>query len=171
MNIICKNCEKQIKVKRKRIFCNSSCAAFYNNRFKAPISEETKQKIKIGVNKWRLENPEKISKGDSHSKKVGQALKGKLNKNISSIYGISSRTAKKILKRIGIGCSNCGWNESTCDIHHIEGRKIPDCHNHNNLSLLCPNCHRLVHDGLLNKDKLKNLNEILPSNWKDFYYG
>jgi predicted HNH restriction endonuclease len=43
--------------------------------------------------------------------------------------------------------------------------------NHNNLSLLCPNCHRMAHEGKLKKENLKNLNSTLPDNWKESYYG
>ena len=99
-----------------------------------------------------------------------QKVKNK-NKIVKSIYELSTRTVTKIFKRLGLGCSNCGWIEGTCDIHHINGRKVLDCDNHNNLSLLCPNCHRLVHENKIKTDEIKTLVETLPYNWQDSYYG
>lgn len=37
-------------------------------------------------------------------------------------------------------CSMCGWSESVCDIHHITPLQV---------TVLCPNCHRKIHRGLL----------------------
>lgn len=42
-------------------------------------------------------------------------------------------------------CERCGWNESTCDIHHIIPLSTLGGNNKNNFICLCPNCHRLVH--------------------------
>jgi predicted HNH restriction endonuclease len=170
----CKHCNKEFEVNsknRRNLFCNSSCAGSYNNKKRAPQSEETKNKISETLkNKW-AESRELFSTGDNHSKKVGNSTKGKFKKNVETIYELSKRTVQKILKRLNLGCSNCGWNQTTCDIHHINGRKIEDCDNHNNLSLLCPNCHRMAHEGKLKKENLKNLNSTLPDNWKESYYG
>jgi len=70
-----------------------------------------------------------------------------------------------------IGCSNCGWNETVGDIHHIKGRKIPDADNHENLSYLCPNCHRKAHRGLLKEEELINLQDQFGDKWKEYYDG
>jgi len=58
------------------------------------------------------------------------------------------------LKRLGIfmlnkGCIECGWKEARCDLHHINGRQVDDKDGLWNISYLCPNCHRLAHDGKL----------------------
>jgi hypothetical protein len=46
--------------------------------------------------------------------------------------------------------------KANCDIcndieyleeHHINGRKISDPHNSNNIACICPNCHTKVHMG------------------------
>lgn len=146
----CKNCEKSLEGKDKRQkFCSHSCSTTFNNKGRVH-SKKTKERISIAVSK---------------------ATKGKYRKIIKSILELSGRTVRKILKRLNLGCSNCGWDKGTCDIHHINGRKINDYDNHNNLSLLCPNCHRMVHEGTLDKNILKNLNETIPNNWKDYYYG
>lgn len=171
----CKSCGKEFEVdsktKRKK-FCNSSCSASYNNKNRGSLSEEHKLNISNSLKQKWDKSPEVFSTGEEHSKIVGEATKGKFNnKEVKSILEFSTRTVQKIMKRIGLVCSNCGWDKTTCDIHHINGRKINDCDNHSNLSLLCPNCHRLVHEGKLDKKELKTLNETIPSNWMDYYYG
>ena len=170
----CKECGNEFEVnsrtKRKK-FCNSSCSAIYNNKKRGELSEEHKIKISDSLKKKWGNNPEVFSTGEEHSKKVGRGTKGGFNPEAKSILELSSRTVQKIIKRIGLACSNCGWDKTTCDIHHIKGRKIPDCHNHKNLSLLCPNCHRLAHNDKLKKNELKPLSESIPDNWKDYYYG
>lgn len=65
---------------------------------------------------------------------------------------ITKGIALKIIKRYNIGCFNCGWNKSICDFHHIIPRRKGGSNNGNNLTYLCPNCHRLADRG-----KLRNL--------------
>jgi hypothetical protein len=145
---ICKQCGSSIEHKPKiNKFCNRSCSVSFNNtqRF---ISEETKNKIR---------------------KSVSKTTRDKYLRNPSSILELSSRTVTKMLQRMNVGCSNCGWNDATCDIHHINGRNITDADNHQNLSVLCPNCHRMVHEGKLTK--LKSIDKTIPINWVEFYYG
>lgn len=170
----CQECNKEFEVdcrtKRKK-FCSMHCSAVFNNKKRGNLSEE--HRVNIGnkiKEKWE-NNPEVFSTGEEHAKKVGKGTKGKFKNNVNSIADLSSRTVQKILKRLKLKCSNCGWDKTTCDIHHINGRKIEDFNNHENLSLLCPNCHRLVHEGKLKKEELKNLNYTIPNNWRDYYYG
>lgn len=46
-------------------------------------------------------------------------------------------------------CKICGWKEGRCDIHHIVERKDGGTNDITNLVLLCPNHHRLWHEGKL----------------------
>lgn len=169
----CKECGKELDLSSyaKRMFCNRSCSARFNNQTRSNMPKEQREKISSALKAYYKKNPKAIVKGEVKAKQVGKHTKGKYKKNISSILSVSKRTTYKIIKRLNLGCSNCGWNESTCDIHHINGRKIEDCDNHNNLSLLCPNCHRKAHTDKLKKEDLLNLNQTLPSNWLDSYYG
>ena len=50
------------------------------------------------------------------------------------------------------------------------GRKIENANNHNNLTLLCPNCHRLVHEGKIATESIISLEKYLGDIWKKFYY-
>lgn len=55
---ICKNCEKKFNdlISNKRLFCSKSCSAKYNNKNKTQLTEETKNKIRDGINKYYLNN-------------------------------------------------------------------------------------------------------------------
>ncbi len=173
----------------KRKFCSRKCSGLSSIPNHAPITEERnkklsesmkkkykedsdyKKRVSLGVKRYFEKNPDKIRKGEVASKAVAKSTKGKYRKNAKSILEYSKRTISKIVRRIGLGCSYCGWNECICDIHHINGKKIPDANNHNNLTMLCPNCHRKAHQGLIRKDELINLNDYLGDKWKDCYYG
>lgn len=74
------------------------------------------------------------------------------------------------MKHENMGCSRCGWDEAIGDLHHIEGRKIENPHKHENLSYLCPNCHRLFHTGKIKKDEIKTFEKQFGDIWKDYYF-
>lgn len=88
----------------------------------------------------------------------------------TSLLEVSSRTVRKVLTRLKVGCSRCSWSEGISDIHHIRGRKIPDANNHNNLTLICPNCHRLVHERKVKPETLIPLSVYIGDTWKRYYY-
>ena len=46
-------------------------------------------------------------------------------------------------------CGICGWNKTICDQHRIVYGCNGGKYTTGNLISLCPNCHRLVHRGLL----------------------
>lgn len=56
-----------------------------------------------------------------------------------------------------IPCENCNWNLSKRDLHHITPVSEGGKNTMDNLISLCPNCHRLVHNNLISKDKLNEL--------------
>lgn len=66
---------------------------------------------------------------------------------------LGMRTIKKVVTQLGLGCSNCGWDLAPCDIHHIVEQRHGGSDDHDNLTLLCPNCHRLAHVGKITKFK------------------
>lgn len=95
-------------------------------------------------------------------------------KEYTSILDFSSRTVSKIIQRmlddedLEFGCSMCGWDEAIGDIHHINGRKIPDADGIKNLSYLCPNCHRKVHRNLIKKEELISFDKHVGNKWKKY---
>jgi len=168
----CKNCGLRFSTKDgRKIFCSRSCSAQYNNSKRDPISEEQRKKISEGLRKHYADNPDKIVKGKKASERAGSSTKGKYKEDIDSILEASPRTVSKILKRLELGCSVCNWKEGSLDVHHIRGRKIEHANSHSNLTVLCPNCHRLAHEGKIDSSTLINLDNFLPANWKETYYG
>jgi hypothetical protein len=157
----CPFCKKMYEYNDKRQkYCSRSCASKANGAPK--ISSSThKEVVKRAMEYW-MKHPEKrmdIAK---------RSQKGK-HKNPRHILELSKRTVVKILSRLDIGCSNCGWNEDVCDLHHIVPRNKGGNDGHLNLSYLCPNCHRLAHHGKL--IEIKNFQDYVGDRWKDFYYG
>lgn len=90
-----------------------------------------------------------------------------------NIWEISARTRCKIIKRIAKGCFRCGWNEASCDVHHIHGKKIENFNDHTNLTILCPNCHRMAQTGVIpiNEIEKLSLQIIVGDSWKNYYHG
>lgn len=80
---------------------------------------------------------------------------------------MSSRTRSKVIKRMKLSCFSCGWDKTTCDIHHIVPSSKGGTDSHNNLTNLCPNCHRLAHEGKL--VSFDNLEDKIGDTWKEFY--
>lgn len=170
---LCVNCSKEIvsKDKRKK-FCNHSCSAIYGNKHKKPISDSQKEKIRLGLKKYYDNNPATQAKREAQSKAVGKSTKGKYYKECpDSLLALSKRTVSKILCRMNLPCSRCGWNEGTLDIHHIVPRKSGGSDVHSNLSLLCPNCHRSYHCKRIDPKELITLESYIKDNWKSFYFG
>lgn len=66
------------------------------------------------------------------------------------MYNICVKITKKVRKAINRSgkyhCNICNERNILCE-HHILGRKIPKSNHPSNLTSLCSNCHRLVHEG------------------------
>ena len=170
----CENCGKELTNKYQKRFCSKSCAASYNNRHRKHTTkgktkiakcivcgEEFEASIHIPYKKCKCPNCKLHNR--VHSKELS---------NINNIFDISSRTRVKILKMIGCGCSICGWNEATCDIHHIIPKKAGGTNDDENLIYVCPNCHRICH--VANKYSIEELKEKsldkMNINWKEYYH-
>lgn len=185
----CEHCKIEFStLYPKTRFCSKRCAAFVNasNRIYSAEAREKarqtilkkyqedpsyKERVSNGLKRYYEQHPECIVRGKKHSLAVGKGTKGKQNKCPESIYEVSSRTMRKILTRLEISCSRCNWNEAVCDLHHIRGRKIPNANNHDNLTYICPNCHRLFHSGIIDSNDIKNLKDHIGDRWKEYYYG
>lgn len=166
----CLNCNISYKTtERKSKFCGRKCAGVYNNRRRSPMSAEQKIKISHALTMYYETHPEKRLTTGQATEIASCGTKNKYE--AKSLGEMSKRTISKIFKRLGVGCSRCSWNEATCDLHHINGRKIQDPHNHSNLTYLCPNCHRMFHCGKIGVKDVINLNEFIGDKWKSVYYG
>ncbi len=172
-NFIIKNCnwcnkEYQTLEKRSK-FCGRSCSGVSANTGRV-LNESTRKKISES-----LKTSEKhISKFKDEKylnkcKQNGQISQKGKHKKIKNILECSKRTTSKILKRLNMKCSNCGWNKCPCDIHHIMERKNGGSDEHHNLAYLCPNCHRMAHNGMIKK--FITIDKYIGDKWKKYYYG
>jgi len=90
-----------------------------------------------------------------------------------TILMLSKRTVSKILKRANAKCAICGWNDASCDIHHILPKSKKGNDGMDNLICVCPNCHRKIHEhgeNFISFDAMKKVALIFTlSNWKEYY--
>lgn len=167
----CKRCSSTYTPKDYRQkFCSHSCAALSNNACKAAPTKETKAKVSASLKRWWTNNPHSARDREA-LKKQGRASQQGKNDPPKSILDVSKRTTAKILRRMNLACSHCGWDQDICDIHHIRGRKIPDADNHSNLTYICPNCHRLAHKGKIKSEDLVDIADYIGDRWIEHYYG
>ena len=191
--MICQNCGKEHDGSYgSGKFCCKSCAIAYGNKQRKNRDIINKH-ISEGVKKYNKENPKQIILYHYTCEKCGKefdAPKIRDGRHIhcedckrkvvhykdinetTSIKELSKRTITKILNRANKGCSICGWNESTCDIHHIIEKSKGGTNEHNNLIIVCPNCHRIIHT--TNKYSIEFLQNLSMEkqfiDWKKYYY-
>lgn len=164
-------------------FCSSTCARSFSTKtnrveINKKVSESLKgtthsdeRKAKQSERQRGRTLPDDWKENISKSIKVHIAIHGHHRQQISppsSLKDLSKRTVTKIVKRLGIGCSRCGWNEAVGDIHHITPRSKGGTDEHTNLTYICPNCHRLAHANKL--ITFVSLNEQIGDRWLDYYY-
>ena len=122
-------------------------------------SDETKQKIAEGVRRRRAEHP--LPKKQYTCEKCNEAFFGSIKKgrkarceecrrktkapDVRSLATLPKRTMHKILKRMKACCAICGWQHATCDVHHIVPKSKGGSHSDDNLIVVCPNHHRIIH--------------------------
>lgn len=166
-----KECGKTFETSdRRQRFCSHSCAASATTRGRK-LTEAQKQAVSRSLKKFwkkkRLADPNY----KQYMQQMGQnSQKGKHGEP-RNIFDMSYSTKLKVIKRMRLPCSVCGWDEELCDLHHIRGRGGKDPHNHNNLTNLCPNCHRLAQRGLIAVEDLVTLEEHIGDKWLSYYYG
>lgn len=56
-------------------------------------------------------------------------------------------TATEAIRHYGPACERCGWNAARCDVHHRKPKGAGGLHTLENAIVLCPNCHRVEHEG------------------------
>ena len=120
------------------------------------MKEETKQKIsKINIKNIFTKRPICSIEGCSNLvHKAGKRFDGTWNyKKLCGSHHRKKYGMKTTGGREGIDnkvpCRICGWNKAPCDRHRIEYRGGKKGYTKGNVIILCPNCHRLVHLGLL----------------------
>ena len=91
------------------------------------------------------------------------------HKKPKSILDLSNRTTCKILRRLNVKCSNCGFDKVHGDVHHIISKKNGGTDKNTNLVYLCPNCHRMAHNNLIKK--YITIDKQIGNKWKKVYFG
>jgi 5-methylcytosine-specific restriction endonuclease McrA len=91
-----------------------------------------------------------------------------------SIDEIIVKLTHRQLKRFNIACVICSWNEAHCDDHHIIPLSEGGLNQLNNIVIICPNCHRVIHESnkysvsFLQERSIAKLFDQWP-NFKEFY--
>jgi len=186
---ICENCGKEHNGSYgSGRFCSTKCSRGFSTKGKRSlinslVSETLKRKTKVDriiikynyvCEKCECEFESiKIRSGKkihcNNCKRI--VVHAKSKEEINTILDLAKTTVVKILYRAKRKCERCGWNESTLDIHHINGKKIENCNNLSNLVILCPNCHRLVHTHKIKKEELYQLSmDNTFSDWIQYYH-
>ena len=148
INRICKTCNKPFKADSREVnrgdarFCSRSCGA------KQPKEHIYKKSCKhSGV---VFDTASNIALYCSTScKQKNYRHKSKMS---SEEDYVSTRTLSKLF--INKGCEICGWNETTCDLHHIIEVSQGGTNKLSNLINVCPNHHRMIHKNLVSKDEI-----------------
>ena len=152
-------------------FCSRACA---NTRRR---SAETREKVSNSLKNYfiALENTDRVCEKCGkiyHSKDNTRKLCFdclptiikyiKTEKQVNSILDLSKRTVEKVLHRLDLPCTCCGAYVKgvVWDVHHITPKKFGGTDDMNNLTYICPNCHRIAHTDInLLSNKLVSLEE------------
>ena len=91
-----------------------------------------------------------------HPRKDGSFSYRKLcTRHHKTKYGMSTVNSKKkrkfgkVLNMDRSFCVLCGWDKAPCDRHRIKYGVDGGKYEKGNVMSVCPNCHRLIHMGLL----------------------
>ena len=148
INVNCLYCKKEFTANlsdRNRghaKFCSKSCSCSYQNENRKLIEKKCEVCGKAFKTKCSHAKHCSRSCGNRKSKVKIKAARsqGKYRYHLSA----------EIYKEFGdLKCFYCGWDKDKCDIHHIKARVNGGTDEYNNLTIACPNCHRLIHKGKL----------------------
>lgn len=167
----CDNCGKEVKRPRwrhttqpmKHRFCSLRCYGKYvsNHWHEYPLNKRkyrsradgilTKENIEreyaSGMRIIDIAKKYNLTYGIVQKRMRINGIKtrrGRYTKNLSE-----SHFRRMLNKKFNHTCQNCGWNKDTCDVHHRVPKSQGGEWTEENLILVCPNCHRLIHSGKL----------------------
>lgn len=164
----CENCQNHHDGKYgSGRFCSPKCSRGFSTKEKRSfINQKVSLTLQLKLNNGLTRDQEMKRRGDlKYSTYVRE-------NEIASLRDLSSRTVSKVLRRMNLPCSFCGWHVDgvICDIHHIIERKKGGSDDHSNLTYICPNCHRLAHSGKIRSEDLINLDSYIGEKWREHYY-
>jgi predicted RNA-binding Zn-ribbon protein involved in translation (DUF1610 family) len=132
----CEYCNNNLQYdKRIRKFCDSSCAAKFNNKLRKKYNNCLYCNNEINIKKKYCDN--KCQQDYQYNKRLE-----KCNGNLENLGHSSIR--KFITEKEGYKCSECGiseWNNKkiVLELEHKDGNS--ENNKEENLCFLCPNCH------------------------------
>lgn len=93
---------------------------------------------------------------DATCRNVGHAklMTGRRPKN--GIYKNAVTFRAMIRREFHDRCAICGWDETPCDVAHIEARKNGGYDSIENVTMLCPNHHRKFDMGLIPVEEVRS---------------
>jgi len=142
---ICKWCNKEFLADPREInrgggkFCSLSCGASFNNLHKEPVTKI----CNFCEKPYQTTGRKSLYCSKSCSGKARKARTVKAGNK----YTNRSLLQRRIIKQLGpveFRCFICEWNEVMCDIHHIIPKSKGGSDHFDNLTVLCPNHHRLA---------------------------
>lgn len=156
--IIVVNKSEKPSVVRDKQFCNSSCAASYNNKgkrknYKDGVNYDTPNKcLNCGLDILRERKycSNKCQQEYEQNEWEKKWFAGEVSGNNNSVWAdISGHVRTYLFNKYDRKCAKCGWGETNpytgtipLEVEHIDGNAnntTPD-----NVTLLCPNCHSLT---------------------------
>lgn len=146
----CKECHESFYAQPKEInrgnakFCSLSCNANHQNKVRSAIL--IKHVCRYCGRTYS--NNSKISFYCSRNCKA-RFYYYRARKNSSSNH---TGLLKKL--RRSSPCEICGWAEATRDVHHILSASKGGKDVNNNLIVVCPNHHRMIHRNLISQNDL-----------------
>lgn len=152
---LCERCGRVMTTKfGSGRFCSRACA---NTR---EHSADTKKKLSKAA-----------------KKSISTIRIAKVDRIPTNLLELSKRTISKLMLRMQLPCSCCGiyipgvvW-----DIHHIKPRHLGGSDFADNLTYICPNCHRICHTNVeLLPSPLVSLDDYLKLKqirWQDYYFA
>ncbi len=139
----CTNCHKSFEAdirehnRGNAKYCSLSCCA------KSPKKLKSYNKICINCNNSFVSN-------SNDSKYCNKLCKQQYYRKQQITKNYSTKTLQRILGHLS--CEICGWNDSTRDIHHILPVSQGGKNTLDNVIVLCPNHHRMIHNNLVSKE-------------------
>ena len=161
----CIYCGKEItEGDYRKKFCNSSCAASYNDKMYVKKVKKVKYCLNCGKEIERGNFCNNTCYAKYNEKQYIERWKKGEETGLRGKYGIISSVKKYIFESRDNKCECCGKSYinpftglSVLQIHHIDG----DCTNNKdeNLQLLCPTCHAMTENfGSRNKNATRKDN-------------
>ena len=166
----CKHCDK-ILLNNKKVFCDAYCR---NEHQKIEPTHGQPSKISKSCEICGTIFPFNLSMRPNAItcsrkclgiwqivQRTGLLIKG-------GEYGCTA-TFRQMARKLFIDqCAICGWKETPCDVCHIIARKDNGSYTFDNVTMLCPNHHRMFDRGLIQLEEIIKTRETILSAYKPF---